>query len=436
MLSMTKKLAGLIAMVFLVLAATPPVAAQGASEASGVVVDAEGNPMVGVKITFSPVREPGLTYIGKTNKKGRYYIQGLFTPQEDKMWSITLESEGYVPVQIRIESRSVNRVLLGPVMEQSLKYGAAPPEFPISKMGHAKVNVTLMPEEEAKNAAYEAMVASGDLVEGGEGGEAAQEAPKADPWLEATSLASQGEFAQSLPKFVEAIEEEPESVERHETYARVLAHEGLYDDAIAAVDVALALEPGRLDALLVKSQVYIKMGDLGQARATLDAALEISPDDMRIYEQLVFVAQEEGDPEQRIVVRRALLEVEPEHLESWLALGDLYAKTGDMEASAGAYNHVVAIDPDNAYKTYYNIGVLILNKDNPGIDDTKRAIDALQRAVEINADYGPAWHQLGVALLGTGDREGAVAAFESYLRVSPDSAQAGQIKDLVNALKS
>ena len=225
-------------------------------------------------------------------------------------------------------------------------------------------------------------------------------------------------------------------MERHETYAKVLAHEGLYDDAIAAVDAALALEPGRLDALLVKSQVYIKMGDLGQARVTLDAALEISPDDMRVHEQLVFVAQEEGDPEQQIAARRALLEIEPEHLESWLALGDLYAKTGDMEASAEAYNHVVAIDPDNAYKTYYNIGVLILNKDNPGIDDTKRAIDALQRAVEINADYGPAWHQLGVALLGTGDREGAVAAFESYLRVSPDSSQAGQIKDLVNALKS
>ena len=431
---MTKKLAGLIAVMILVLVVTPPVAAQGASEASGVVVDAEGNPMAGVKITFSPVREPDLVYIGKTNKKGRYYIQGLFTPQEDKMWSIILEAEGFVPVQIRIESRSVNRVLLGPVMEQSLKYGAAPPEFPISKMGHAKVNVTLMPEEEAKKAAYEGMVASGELVEGG--GEAAPEAPKADPWLEATSLASQGEFAESLPKFVEAIEEKPEAVERHETYAKVLAHEGLYDDAIAAVDAALALEPGRLEALLVKSQVFIKMGDLGQARATLDAALEISPDDMRIYEQLVFVAQEEGDPEQQIVVRRALLEIEPEHLESWLALGDLYARTGDMEASAEAYNHVVAIDPDNAYKTYYNIGVLILNKDDPGSDDTKRAIDALQRAVKINAEYGPAWHQLGVALLGTGDREGAVAAFENYLRVSPDSPQAGQIKDLVSALKT
>ena len=431
---MTKKLAGLIAVMILVLVVTPPVAAQGASEASGVVVDAEGNPMAGVKITFSPVREPDLVYIGKTNKKGRYYIQGLFTPQEDKMWSIILEAEGFVPVQIRIESRSVNRVLLGPVMEQSLKYGAAPPEFPISKMGHAKVNVTLMPEEEAKKAAYETMVESGELVEGG--GEAAPEAPKADPWLEATSLASQGEFAESLPKFVEAIEEKPEAVERHETYAKVLAHEGLYDDAIAAVDAALALEPGRLEALLVKSQVFIKMGDLGQARATLDAALEISPDDMRIYEQLVFVAQEEGDPEQQIVVRRALLEIEPEHLESWLALGDLYARTGDMEASAEAYNHVVAIDPDNAYKTYYNIGVLILNKDDPGSDDTKRAIDALQRAVKINAEYGPAWHQLGVALLGTGDREGAVAAFENYLRVSPDSPQAGQIKDLVNALKT
>ncbi|RKZ14588.1 hypothetical protein DRQ53_11195 [bacterium] len=431
---MTRKLTGLIVALTLMLVAVPPVAAQGASEASGVVLDAEGNPMPGVKLTFNPVREPDLSYVGKTNKKGRYFVQGLFTPQEDKMWSITLEAEGYVPVKIRIESRTVNRVLLGPVMEQTLKYGAGSPEFPIAKMGRVKVDVTLMTEEEAKSAALEGMVASGELVEGeGEGG-AGQEPAKPDPWIEATSLASQGEFAASLPKFREAIKDEPEAVERHETYAKVLAHEGLYDDAIASVDAALALEPGRLDALLVKSQVYIKMGEMEQARAVLDAALEIAPDDMRIYEQLVFVAQEEGDPKTQIAVYRSLVEIDPGHLEAWLALGDLYAKTGDLDASAEAYNQVVAIDPDNAYKTYYNIAVLILNKDDPGPDDSKRAIDALQRAVQINADYGPAWNTLGVALLGSGDRKGAVTAFENYLRVSPDSSDAGQIKALVAAL--
>jgi tetratricopeptide (TPR) repeat protein len=433
---MTKKLAGLIVALTLMLVAVPPVAAQGASEASGVVVDAEGNPMPGVKLTFTPVRESDLTYVGKTNKKGRYYVQGLFTPQADKMWSITLEAEGYVPVKIRIESRTVNRVLLGPVMEQALKYGAGPPEFPIAKMGHVKVNVTLMTEEEAKSAALEEMVASGELVEGEgevEGG-AGQEPAEPDPWIEATSLASQGEFAASLPKFREAIKDEPEAVERHETYAKVLAHEGLYDDAITSVDAALALEPGRLDTLLVKSQVYIKMGEMEQARAVLDAALEIAPDDMRIYELLVFVAQEGGDPETQIAVYRSIVEIDPEHLEAWLALGDLYAKTGDLDASAEAYNQVVAIDPDNAYKTYYNIAVLILNKDDPGPDDSMRAIDALQRAVQINAEYGPAWNTLGVALLGTGDRKDAVSAFENYLRVSPDSSDAGQIKALVAAL--
>jgi len=432
--SMTKKLTGLTAAMILVLTAIPPIAAQsGASEASGVVVDSEGNPMSGVKITFTPAREPDLSYHGKTNKKGRYYVQGLFTPQEDKMWTITLESEGYVPVNIRIESRTVNRVLLGPVMEQSLKYGSATPEFPISKMGHAKVDVTLMAEEEAKSAAMEAQVAA--AVATGEGGEAAAEPPKPDPWIEATTLASEGEFAASLPKFREAIEEEPEAVERHETYAKVLAHEGLYDDALAAADTALALEPNRLDSLLVQSQIYIKMGELEQARAVLDAAREISPDDMRIYELLVYVAQEDGDPQKQIDVYRALVDIDPENLEAWLALGDLHARIGDTDSSAEAYNQVVAIDPDNAYKTYYNIAVLILNKDNPGTDDTQRAIDALRRAVEINDAYGPAWHQLGVALLGTGDRPGAVVAFENFLRVSPEAPEAGQIKGLVAALK-
>ena len=75
---MIKKLPALIAATILLVALLPNAMAQaGASEASGQIVDAEGNPMAGVKITFSPVREPDLSYKGKTNKKGRYYVQGL-----------------------------------------------------------------------------------------------------------------------------------------------------------------------------------------------------------------------------------------------------------------------------------------------------------------------------------------------------------------------
>jgi len=299
-------------------------------------------------------------------------------------------------------------------------------------MGHAKVDLTLVSEDEADRLAQEAHaegVASGEIAP------AAPTQPERDPWLEATMLANAGEYEGSLPLFVEAIEKQPEDVVRHETYAKILAHLGRYDEAIAAVDGAIALDPDRLECRLVQSQVYIKMGDLDGAREVLDAAQAIAPDEMRIWEQRIYVAQEGGEIDEQIAVHRAVTELQPDQLESWLALGDLHAKNGDLEASAEAYAKVVAIDPDNAYRTYFNIAVLILNRDQRTDDDSKRAIDALRRAVEINPEYGPAWHELGVALLGMGEMAGAVEALESYLRVEPDGKDAQQLRSLVTSLK-
>jgi tetratricopeptide (TPR) repeat protein len=430
---MKRQLTAIALTSMLVLISLPPAAAQaGASEASGQILDSAGNPVAGARITFSPRREPDRTYNGKTNKKGKYYLQGLWTPQEDKLWVMVVEAEGFQPMHVRIESRSVNKVLLGPIMEQPLKPGTAIPEFPIAKMGHAKVDLTLVTAEEAERLAQEAFDAA---LESGEIEAPEVQQPQKDPWLEATMMANAGEYELSLPLFVEAIEENPEDVIRHETYAKILAHLGQHAQALAEIDAALALEPDRLECRLVQSQVYIKMGDLEHAREVLDAAQAIAPDDMRIYEQRVYVAQEGGDVAEQVAVHQKVVQVRPEHLESWLALGDLYAKTGDLDASAEAYAKVVAIDPDNAYRTYYNIAVLILNRDQRTDDDTKRAVDALRRAVEINPDYGPAWHELGVALLGTGDMAGAVTALESYLKVSPDAPDAAELRSLVASLK-
>jgi tetratricopeptide (TPR) repeat protein len=106
-----------------------------------------------------------------------------------------------------------------------------------------------------------------------------------------------------------------------------------------------------------------------------------------------------------------------------------------MGKSEQAYQKVVELNPREAPQVFYNLGALIMNKDDRGDDDTQRAIAAFRKAVELKPDYREAHKQLAFALLGAGDPEGAKAELEACLRLAPDAPDAKQVKALIDSLQ-
>jgi Flp pilus assembly protein TadD len=116
-------------------------------------------------------------------------------------------------------------------------------------------------------------------------------------------------------------------------------------------------------------------------------------------------------------------------------LGNLYAEAGRTQESEQAYGKVVELDPQKAYQTYYNLGVLISNRESATPADTRRAADAFRKAVEIKPDYAAAWQQLGYALIAVGDSAGATEALKSYLRVRPNAPDAERVRSMIKTLQ-
>ncbi len=402
---------------------------QATCEAYGTVKDREDNPLEGVVVTFRPRGNPSMTYSATTNKKGRYFATGLFTPKEADKWEILVEAAGYVPVKVVIESRTVHKVLVGDILESELPLGAKIPEIAIRPLGSARVDLTLAPESELAQPVPAGRPDEPELP-------AAAAAPRdSDAWNEALTLAQAGELEAAVRHFEKAIAASPDDADRAATFAKVLYGLERYAEAEVQAQRAIGIAPALADAHRVLASAQIERGRLDAARATLAAAIAAVPGDIELRERLAFVAGELDDSPGQIAAYEGITTIDPANVNAWMALGGLHAAAGDPQRSEQAYQKVAELDPADAYQTFYNLGVLTMNRRDRSEADTRRAIDAFRKALEIKPDYGLAYQQLGYALLGVGDRQGAVEALETYVRVSPSAADVARVRGMIETLK-
>ena len=425
---MTSRALWICATLLALLALAAPVAAQDTCEVSGLVVDGQGNPVPDVKVKFTPVAGGSTSYEGKTNKKGRYFVAGMFNPSNDGMWHVEISGEGWAAVGMEVESRNAQRVLMGDVRKVALKAGAQIPDIMVRPLGTARVDFKLATAAEvAAASAAEAAAASG--------GQQAAATPQVDPWEAALSRVSAGDLQGSIEHFEKAIADKPEEAERRESLAKVYYRLERYDEAEKRALEAIELAPQSTSPRMVLYSVYVGRGDMDRAQAVVREARALAPDDPNILRQVAYVASEAGDSAAAIEAYESLVQVHEKDSDAWLALAGLYAKKGDMGKSEQAYQKVVELNPREAPQVFYNLGALIMNKDDRGDEDTQRAIDAFRKAVELKPDYREAHKQLAFALLGTGDTAGAKAELEACLRIAPDAPDSKQVKALIDSLK-
>jgi tetratricopeptide (TPR) repeat protein len=422
---MNKKITLVVCLAFLLLAALPALGQAGSASVRGKVVDADGNPLEGVKVIFTNPVRPDTSYDGTTNKKGRFTISGLLYDETSKRWDVTVEAEGLAPTAIDVTSRTPSVVM--DKFESEIKPGQKIPKIMVGGFGEVIANLTLGPATE---------VAATPGAKQVEAAVIQQDTPQQsrDPWDQAVTKANAGDLEGAVPLFEKAIEDEPEDAERRRTYAQVLYQLQDYGKAARQAIEATQLAPEALDGHMVLYSIYMQSNNLAGASAALAKAREIAPDDDRVLEQTAYLAEQSGDPEQAMAAYETIVEAQPDNVNAWTALGGLYADAGRMADSETAYQKVVELNPDEAYQVFFNIGALIMNRAG-GAADTKKAVDAFKKAIEINPKYAPAHQQLAFALLGTGDLAGARESLERYVELRPDAPDAADMKAMIEGLK-
>jgi len=130
-----------------------------------------------------------------------------------------------------------------------------------------------------------------------------------------------------------------------------------------------------------------------------------------------------ADAQKQIDFLRSVLKGDPKNLKALIQLGDLYFDTDQFTPAIETYSQALEIDPKNA-DVRTDMGIMYRKK-----GDYDRAIAEFKKAAEIDPKHVNSRYNLGIVLLhDKGDIEGAIKAWEDYLRVEPTGPRAENIR--------
>ena len=282
-------------------------AGRGVARMGGSVVDKDGKPVAGAKITAVFDQPGGSTFEATTDKKGEWGIMGVGTGS----WVITASAPGFLPVSTgaQISQLSKNPKIVLKLEKQAAGSGIVQDEatFQTLEEGNAfykdgKYDTALMMYEEflTKNpGAYQVLLNIGDCYrEKGEYETAIQkynlliEQAAADTAMGKTigakGLAAiglcylkQDKLAESQEYFKKSIEMAPQDENLPYNVAEIYFSNQQIDDAIRYFEMAIQIKPDWADPYLRVAFAYLNKGDNVKAAENLEKFIKLEPETER-----------------------------------------------------------------------------------------------------------------------------------------------------------
>ena len=175
----------------------------------------------------------------------------------------------------------------------------------------------------------------------------------------------------------------------------------------------------------------LKSGNLKEAQKQLEGALKMAPNSADINFLLGYVhfLNKNFSSAQNFLVKAVT--TNPRNVQALTLLGRIRLHAGDLIAAKATLEDAVATDPDY-WLAHYLLADAYLQQ-----HDYEKARAQAEIAVDRGKGAGnSARLVLGQAQAGLGKNDDAIATLETYLRQSPESAQATEVKGLISQIKS
>lgn len=236
--------------------------------------------------------------------------------------------------------------------------------------------------------------------------------------------------------------EHPDDASVHYYSGMIAMKEKRFEDAVAAFERAVKLEPGNSDFHLELGGAYgaktkgagmfAQMRFASLAREQLEKAVELAPGSvearlglLQFYERAPAIVG--GGIGKAVAEARQVARLDP--VRGRPILAELLVKSGNPEAAFDVYRDALRDAPED-YASQYQLGRLSATT---GLH-FEEGISALRRCLALDVPPRQPGHasanwQLGTILERVGDRQSAKAAYEAALRSEPGFGKAREALD-------
>jgi Flp pilus assembly protein TadD len=415
-----------------------PLRAQTA-QVTGKVVDGAGAPIADAQIEVQSPDSGSLVYRGSTDKKGGFLVSGILATEQHPVWNVTVKADGYLPVKASYVARTSDKVRYDAADAVKLSPRSPALQARIKAFAEVRVEFTMTPGEASPPVA-EAPPAAAEPAGGGilptapTAGPGAPEGPGAEAYAAAIASVRNGDPEGSVEHFKQAIEAKPDDWERRDLFAKVLLRLDRQGEATIQANKAAALAPDKAGPLVTLTDIYLARGLPDKAAESIAKAGELEPDNLKVLERRASLAASQGQVDQAIALNEQVLQKKPDNTEVLVALADLYNRKKQPKKAEEMLNRVVELDPKNAYRTFYNLGVVILNREDTSDADIRKAAEAFRKSIELKDGYALAHRDLGFAMLRMGNLVDARKELQRYVDLDPRARDAAEIKDTIKSL--
>jgi len=282
-------------------------AGRGSARLGGSVLDKDGKPIKGAKVTAKFDQAGGSTFETVTDKRGDWGLIGVGTGS----WIVTAAAEGYLPVTVSAYTRQLdkNPKVVIKLEKQAAGSGIVQDEatFQVLEEGNAffkdgKYDTALTMYEEfmAKNpGAYQVLLNIGDCFrEKGEYGTAIQKYEKlieqaASDMAMGKNMGAKGlaaiglcylkqdKLAEAQDYFKKSIDMAPQDENLPYNVAEIFFSNQQIDEAVRYFEMAIQIKPEWPDPYYRLAFAYLNKGDNAKAAEILEKFIKLEPETER-----------------------------------------------------------------------------------------------------------------------------------------------------------
>ena len=234
----------------------------------------------------------------------------------------------------------------------------------------------------------------------------------------AYSLSHLGKEEEALAACDEAIRLDPAHADAYNNKGTVLQDLGRYEEAIIAYDEAIRLDPTFADAYNNKGNALQDLRQYKEAIIAYDEAIRLDPSSALAYENKGNALGLLGRYEEAIVAYDEAIRLNPTDADIYYNKGVRLHDLGQYKEAIVAYDEVIQLNPTDV-RAYINKGTVLHD-----LGRYKEAIVAFDEAIRLDPTYAHAYYNKGNVLRDLGRYEEAIVAFDEAIRLDPTYASA------------